>query len=226
MSIFYLLPIPLSLLIESYWLKDYQDGKFWYLSFGFLTFSITWAFLGVLIQMEHSRNLNNELYCHKLFWVINPLFIFIISLVVIFISQLDNDYVDYIFMTISFAGSVTAFVMMLKTKPKKRVRVPDRESIMESISDANTSISYKETPIRIMMDYSLNSAEEIKFKVETESMSRTIKRKFNEFLDIQSYLLEYIQKHLPEKVSEVPTIDKSKFRADGDRTFVVEKRLK
>jgi hypothetical protein len=154
--------------------------------------------------MEYSRNLNNELYCHKLFWGLNVVFLPTLSIVAFIVDSFPNDIFDYIFIFIEFIGAILAVVMMAITTPKKRTSIPMSE---QSFTASPTSSSRAGVPIKVILNFSLNSEELITFKVETENMREEIKRKFSEFIDIQNYILEYIQHYLPEQINEVPIIN-------------------
>ena len=76
------------------------------------------------------------------------------------------------------------------------------------------------------LNLTFGSDDYIKFRIETELMCEEIKRKFSEFLDLESYLLEYIQGVLPDKVNEVPIIDKFQIKASQSITEAIERRYK
>lgn len=153
--------------------------------------------------MEHSRNLNNELYCHKLFWVLNLVFLPTLSVVAFIVDSFPNDIFDYIFIFIEFIGAILAVVMMAMTTPKKRTTIPmSEQSFTASPASLRAGV-----PIKVTLNLGLNSNDFISFKVETDHMCEEIKRKFSEFIDIQNYILEYIQHYLPEKINEVPIIN-------------------
>lgn len=176
------------------------------------------------MQMEHARNLNNELYCHRLFWGLNCIFVLIISITVLVLDFFPNDVFDYIFMLVEFIGSVIAITMMFMTRPKKRILIPSRQSSLEK-GDV-VGLSYKDKPIRVYLNLSFGTDDYIKFRIETELMCEEIKRKFSEFLDLESYLLEYIQRILPDRVNEVPIIDKFEIKSSQSITEAIERRYK
>ena len=138
----YILPIPMSLLVETYWL--YQR---WYFSFLYLIYTFTWVFLGLLIQMEHTRNLNNEWYWHKMFWILNPIFILIMSITVIIVDRFPNDIFDYVFMSLELITSLIAFSFMMKTKKKQIVVPPKRGSLRGRVLDSHPNTVDNDRPV-------------------------------------------------------------------------------
>ena len=220
-ALFYLLPIPASLLIKTYWLN-----QSWAFSFLYIIYSVTWLFLGILVQMEHARNLNNELYCHKLFWVLNPIFILVFSITVVIINNFEKDIFDYCFMILEFIFGSIAFVFMTMTRKKKQRDIPVRHFSYDMEGDVSLTISSKERPIKVYLNYRINKEDIISFRVVTEFMDKEVQKRFNEFLDVENFLLEYVKTNIPNKIHDVPIIDKKGLNSSGGITSVAEKRLK
>ena len=177
--------------------------------------------------MEHARNLNNEWYCHKLFWGLNPLFIFSLSITVIFIDKFNTDIFDYIFMFFELFFGIIAFVFMLMTRKKKQVAIPPRRvSLLAKVSDVQSQFSTEERPIKIYLDYKIKKNGDICFRVSTEIVDKEVKRKFNEFLDVENYLIEYVKNFVPSQIHEVPIIDKKNSDFDCGITVAAANKLK
>ena len=129
-------------------------------------------------------------------------------------------------MILEFIFATTAFVFMTMTRKKKQRDIPVRHYSYEVVGDTELNISNKERPIKIYLKYKINKDQIISFRVVTEVMDKEVKRKFNEFLDVENFLLEYVKRNIPNKVHDVPIVDKKGLNASAGITMAAQKRLK
>ena len=177
--------------------------------------------------MEHARNLNNEWYCHKLFWILNPLFVIILNITAPILDRFPGDYFDYVFMAIETVISLTAVVCLYMTRPKKRIMIPiRRQSLTENLTGTNLLKTFKENPIRVALKFGLANDEFIRFETETELVKGEVKRKFDEFIAIEKELIEYVQRNVPSMTHQVPILEKRDMEESSSITAALEKRLK
>ena len=76
----YLLPIVFAFVAPTYWLNSHyfpDHEHIQYASFYYLIYPVTWILLGLLMRYEHSRSRYEVWYCHKLFWSLNLVFVFV-----------------------------------------------------------------------------------------------------------------------------------------------------
>jgi len=126
-------------------------------------------------------------------------------------------------MILEFVFGTIAFVFMAMTRRKKQRDIPVRHlSVYEKVNESGK----KEKHINVYLNYKINKNEIITFRVVTEVMDKEIQRRFNEFLDVENFLLEYVKKNIPDKVHDVPLINKKGINVDGGITFAAEQRLK
>ena len=222
MSLVYLLPVLFGLTIPEYWLKN----RFYY-GFLYLIYSIIWSMLAIITQIEHSRKLVNEWYCHHMFYVLNILFILGFSIVILAKYSHNRDYADFVFMSVEFVAAFSINTMTFMTNRQKRRPLEKKNTSIsfDLMSPKNAKNSFKEHPIQVFLDLSLRNDDFIHFQTITEKSQLKVTRSFNEFIDIQNYLLEYMQRILPERIQEVPIIDKSDLSNSRDITMALERKF-
>jgi len=126
-----------------------------------------------------------------------------------------------------FSGGIAMVVMILMTRSRKRKEiVTNIESSFDLQRSRQATSSFRDKPIQVFLDLSFNTNEYITFRTNTELIKIVVKRKFDEFLDIESYLLEYMQYTFPERIQDVPIIDKSQISASTDISSALEMRFK
>ena len=224
---FYVLPIICGILpINSFWLY-----KRWYYGFLNVVFSASWVGLAFITRMEHKRNLVNEWYCHYLFYGLNLVFVLGCSVAII-AKNLDSrdhfDFIDLLIILVEFGASISINIMMLMTNKHKRrlLEKKDGSPSFEVRSPRKTSISFKESPIQVFLDLSLNNDDFINFSTVTEKNRIKVKRSFNEFIDIENYLREYMQYTFPERIQDIPILDKAQLGSLVNISFALEKKFK
>lgn len=150
------------------------------------------------------------------------------SITVIIVDRFPNDIFDYVFMSLELITSLIAFSFMMKTKKKQIVVPPKRGSLRGRVLDSHPNTVDNDRPIKIYLDYKIKKDEDISFRVVTEKVDKRVKRNFNEFLDVENYLIEYIKKHNRRKIHEVPTINKKSAKSStvSGITQAAENRLK
>ena len=183
--------------------------------------------LAVITQIEHSRNLVNEWYCHHMFYISNLVFILVFSIIVLVEYIQYNDIADYVFMSVEFVAAFSINTMTFMTNRKKRIILEKKNTSIsfDLMSPKNAKNSFKEHPIQVFLDLSLRNDDFIHFQTITEKSQLKVTRSFNEFIDIQNYLLEYMQRILPERIQEVPIIDKSDLSNSRDITMALERKF-
>jgi len=148
------------------------------------------------------------------------------SIISLILDRFPNDVFDYIFISVEFVVSFVAVVMMLMTRPKKPIIIPERDPSRSITSKSEYIEEQKDNPIRVTLNLEFNIQEMISFKVETDNLTVVVKRKFNEFIDLENFLLEYIQHYLPEHINAVPIIDKTDFKENSRIVSAFERRLR
>lgn len=129
-------------------------------------------------------------------------------------------------MILEFIFGSIAFVFMTMTRKKKQRDIPVRHFSYDMEGDVSLTISSKERPIKVYLNYRINKEDIISFRVVTEFMDKEVQKRFNEFLDVENFLLEYVKTNIPNKIHDVPIIDKKGLNSSGGITSVAEKRLK
>lgn len=129
-------------------------------------------------------------------------------------------------MSLEFVSVIVINVMMLMTNKHKRSLLQKRtNSPSFEIRGTQERKSFKDKPIQIFLDLSLRNDDFIHFRTITEKNKFLVKRAFSEFVDIENYLLEYMQHTFPERIQDVPIIDKSEIISSSNISMAVERKF-
>ena len=156
-GIMYLIPIILAFTVKSYWL--YGDLTYW--SILYVIFTVVWIFLAILMTLEHERSLPQVWYCHQFFWVTNFVFVIAFSTISYIRGVYERedglyDYSAYWFTGMEVIVSLLMVIYMLKTKPKRLRKIPDRLAQSSFTSDKMPPKVTSGNNIEIVMEYKIN----------------------------------------------------------------------
>lgn len=226
-GIMYVVPIALAYTVEEYWLGD--DPIY---SFLYLIFAVTWIGLAVLMTLEQERHLTQAWYCHQFFWVTNCLFVVVFSCIS-FAKGIypKDDYAAYTFSALEMLLSLLTVAFMMKTKSLRLRRLEERMQAPNSVNSEKMLPKIKSPgTINITMEYRINKKNDDKlaFKIVAGKLNTRVKRSFNEFLQIEDYLLKYADSKMPELRSLIPAIEKVPKMSSSmvDHATLYESRLR
>jgi hypothetical protein len=180
------------------------------------------------MKLEQERHLTQVWYCHQFFWVSNLLFAIVLYIVLFAIVAFKRtDYVAYSFTLIEIILSLLAVGLMLKTK-SVRLRKLEENLIPLSISNIKiTPTNKRQGTINITLEYRINKKNEVVFRLNAGFISTKVKRNLKDFLQIEDYLIKYLDSTMPELRNILPAIEKTKIsNYSSDHTSVYENRLR
>ena len=118
-------------------------------------------------------------------------------------------------------------IYMIKTKPKRLRKIPDRLAQNSFGSDKMLPKVISVNSIDIIMEYKINKKHEITFKLIAGKINIRVKRTIKDFLQIEDYLTKYLDSKMPELRSLIPSIEKAKTsQSTTDHSMIYENRLK
>jgi len=115
---------------------------------------------------------------------------------------------------------------MLKTKPARLRRLEERFQNNTLTSEKLIQKMNSPGSIHVTLEYKINKKNEVTFRLIAGKINTKVKRNLKEFLQIEEYLIKYLDNKMPELRSMVPKIEKSKIHSGRDHSFVYEKRLR
>jgi hypothetical protein len=180
------------------------------------------------MKLEQERHLTQVWYCHQFFWVTNLVFVFVFSTISIALKVYStDDYAAYAFLSIEIIFSMLAVGLMLKTKSLRLRRLEEIMMPLDPSTQKSTPGLINEGCIIITLEYRINKKNEVVFKLNAGKLSTRIKRNLKEFLQIEDYLIKYLDCKMPELRSILPSINKNKIsNYSSDHTSLYENRLK
>lgn len=116
---------------------------------------------------------------------------------------------------------------MLKTKSVRLRRLEENLIPLNIANIKITPTNKREGTINITLEYRINKKNEVVFRLNAGFVSTKVKRNLKEFLQIEDYLIKYLDSTMPELRNIVPAIEKTKIsNYSSDHTSVYENRLR
>lgn len=116
---------------------------------------------------------------------------------------------------------------MIKTK-SLRLRRLEESHRKDSISSEKLLPKLNtQGDIMVTLEYKINKKNEVTFKLVAGKVNTRIKRNLKEFLQIEDYLIRYLDCKMPELRSILPPIEKARMSNSSlDHMYIYESRLR
>jgi hypothetical protein len=160
--------------------------------------------------------------------VTNLVFVFVFSIICFSLNVYEpNDYTAYAFASVEIVFSALAVGLMLKTKSLRLRRLEENMMPLDQSNQKISATYINEGCITITLEYRINKKNEVVFRLSAGKISTRVKRNLKEFLQIEDYLIKYLDCKMPELRSMIPSISKSKISSySRDHTSLYENRLR